>query len=60
MKVLGALQAGTKIQSREYLEYAVMKHMGWSYSDLLECPDATFNDIVRFMNTEAAFVKSKE
>lgn len=43
--------------SRDYLDYAVMKHMGWSYFELLECPNPVFGNIVRYMNTENEFYR---
>lgn len=45
--------------SGNYLEYRIMKEMGWSYRELRECPLEVVQDIIRFMNTEAKFNKSE-
>lgn len=42
--------------SREYVEYLIMKEMGWTYPQLMECPDEVVNNIVRYLNTEAKFL----
>jgi len=33
----------------------VMKEMGWSYQELMECPADVVYDIIRYINTERKF-----
>lgn len=43
----------------EYIEYVVMREMGWSYQELMECPYKIVVNIIRYLNTEAKFYKRK-
>jgi len=43
--------------SKSYLDYTVMKEMGWSWQELQECPQSVYEGIVRYLNTEAKFSK---
>ena len=42
-----------------YIEYVLMKEMGWSYQQLMETPAEVIDGIIRFMNTESKFYKQR-
>ena len=44
---------------RAYIDYLVMKEMGWSYQDLQECPAEVVANIIRYLNTENKYYKQK-
>jgi len=44
---------------KAYIEYMVMKEMGWSYQDLQECPAEMVANIIRYLNTEAKYYKQR-
>lgn len=44
---------------RAYIEYRIMKEMGWSYQQLQETPDKVVANIIRYMNTEAKYEKEQ-
>ena len=44
---------------KSYIDYIVMKEMGWSWHELQACPQSVYMDIVRYLNTEAKFQKAR-
>jgi len=44
---------------KSYINYMVMKEMGWSWQELQACPQNTYLDIIRYLNTEAKFQKAR-
>ena len=54
------LEAGRGKAPQGYVEYAVMKEMGWSYQELMECPAEVIRNIISYMNTEAKFYKARQ
>jgi len=53
------LDRGEGQVSKEYLEYQIMKEMGWTYQELMECPLAVYTNILGYMNTEGKFYKAR-
>lgn len=53
------LNQGQGKMPQEYMDYLVMKEMGWSYEQLMECPNEVVNNIVRYLNTESRFLKER-
>ena len=54
-EVYAFLKRGRGRVPREYLEYQIMRHMGWTYQELQQCPAEVVQNIIRFMNTEARY-----
>jgi hypothetical protein len=54
-----ALESGQGHSPPAYIEYRVMKEMGWSYEELMACPRTVVGDIIRYMNTEGKFEQRK-
>jgi hypothetical protein len=58
--VWAALRTGKGRVPVEYVEYEVMRHMGWSWTDLQETPWQVVDGIRRFMRTEAKYQSMNE
>lgn len=43
----------------EYVEFQVMREMGWTYKELMETPASVVVDIVRYLNTEGKYQKDQ-
>ena len=43
----------------EYMDFAVMREMGWSYQELMQCPAEVVANIIRYLNTEGKFYKAR-
>ncbi len=56
-----AWSRGQKANMPEWYErVSVAREMKWTYPELLDCPVEFYNDILRAMQTEAAFLRTKE
>ncbi len=53
------LEAGEGQVPQRYIDYQIMKQMGWSYQELMATPDSVVRDILRYMNTEGKHYKHR-
>ena len=42
---------------REYVDFQVMREMGWTYKELIDTPASVVTDIIRYLNTENKYQK---
>lgn len=44
---------------RAYMEYRIMKEMGWTYQELQATPAEEVANIIRYLNTEAKYEREQ-
>ncbi len=42
-----------------YMDFVIMRDMGWTYAELMDTPAAVIHDIKRYMNTEGKYRQSE-
>jgi len=58
-EVWALLEMGRGKAPQSYIDYQIMKEMGWTYQELMATPADVVQDIIRYMNTEAKFHQQK-
>lgn len=54
-RVWTALRGTGSLVPKGYVDFCIMREMGWTYQELQACPQRVYEDIMRYMRTENKF-----